>query len=298
VTAAAIFIGTAASGMTAMAGAQLQATQRFGAALLINQGHLWALSVAALFVLLAHEQHASVAALVFGVFYLLVALAGWRLALAPRGQHAAAVKPFRWGHASSMLLIQGADSLLYQMDRLLIPRLLSVLELAVYGVITSVAASPFRTLQMGVAYTLMPRLRNAADAATRRRLLLEEGKRLLIVTLGGAAAILLLTRPLVHLVLAGKYQVNQNLVLAMVVVGVARVCDGFGSAIGIAAAENHHLRMLSLCSWLAVAVAAVASIVGSRWGLTGFVYGLAAGWLTRAGLAAWYGTSLWRRRAP
>jgi O-antigen/teichoic acid export membrane protein len=297
VAAAAIFVGTAASGMAAMAAAQLQATQRFAAALLINQAHLVALTVAAIFVLLAHEQRASLPALVFGVVYLMVAMVGWRVALVPQRQAASAVNPFRWRDASSMLLIQSADSLLYQMDRLLIPRLLSVLELGVYGVITSVAASPFRTLQMGVVYTLMPRLRNAADPATRRRLLLEEGKRLVIVTVGGGAAILLLTRPLLHLVLAGKYEVNQDLVVAMVVVGIARVCDGFGTAVGIAAAENHHLRMLSLCSWAAVTVGAIASVAGAHWGLTGFVYGLAAGWLTRAALTAWYGASIWRRRA-
>jgi len=293
---AAIFVGTAASGLAGMAAAQLQAGQRFAAALLINQGHLAALTAAVIFVLTAHEQRASPPLLVFGVVYLVIALVGWRAALATKARVLSAVSPFRWRDARSMLLIQGADSLLYQMDRLLIPRLLSVLELAVYGVVTSVAASPFRTLQMGVAYTLIPRLRNAAGPAERRRLLLEEGKRLAAVTLAGAAAILILTRPLIQLVLSGKYQVEQHLVVAMVVVGVARVCDGFGTAIGIAAAENHQLRMLSLCSWVAVAVAGIAGVAGAHWGLTGLVYGLAAGWLTRAALTAWYGARVWRGR--
>lgn len=297
VATAGILIGTAASGLSGMAASQLQANQRFGTALIINQAHLIALTAAAVLVLLTRGERGSSAALVFGVVYLLVALAGWRVALGQYSQAASGRDSFRWHDASSMLLIQGADSLLYQMDRLLIPRLLSILELAVYGVITSVAASPFRTLQMGLNYTLMPRLRNANDAAARHRLLLEEGKRLMFVTLAGAIGILLLTRPLVRWVLSGKYAVNQNLVLAMVVVGVARVCDGFGTAVGIAAAENNELRTLSLCSWVAVGVASAACMAGSHWGLTGFVYGLAAGWLTRAALTAWYGASLWRRRA-
>ncbi len=295
VAAVAVFLGAAAGGIATMAASQLQALHRFGVALFVSQAHLWALAAAAAFVLISHEARASLAALAFGAIYLLIALAGCRWAVA-RGNHAAlTATAFRWRDALRMVLIQAADTVFYQIDRLLIPRLLNMLELATYGVVTSVAASPFRTLQMGTASTLVPRLRTCRDSQARRALLLEEGKRLAFVSIAGAIAILVITRPVIRIVASGKYPVDQNLVVAMVVMGLARVCDGLGMAMALAAAENRQLGEVGLGSWVTLAIAAGGATLGAHWGLVGVVYGLATGWLIRAGLAAGYGARTWRR---
>jgi hypothetical protein len=285
----AVLLGTFGGGLCAMATAHLQGAQRFGVSFLVNQSHLVALLVAVAIALVTRTQGAELPTLAFGTAFVLVAGIGWPVALAhaPAG----AVKPerFTWSDAGAFLLIQAAASVLFQMDRLLVPRALGVNELALYSVLATVAGSPFRMLQMGVGYTTIPRLRTSPGATGRRAILRSEAALVFGVAFGAAAVFLPLTAPLIHVGLAGKYQVTLELVVAVVLMGLVRVLDGFANSTATALAVAGDLRRLGAFSWIACAVGVSGGFVGARFGLVGAIYGMALGWLTRAVLAGWLG---------
>jgi hypothetical protein len=59
-------------------------------------------------------------------------------------------------------------------ERLLIPHLLPLHDLATYGILAAIVGSLFRVVQMGVGYSLLPRLRAAPGVLERRRLVAQE----------------------------------------------------------------------------------------------------------------------------
>jgi O-antigen/teichoic acid export membrane protein len=276
-----VFAGTVGGGLCAMAAGHLQGAHRFAAGLLVNQGHLFSLLVAAMVELVAGARTAELPTMTFGVVYLLAAAVGWWLALTRAADVTGSPAVFRWSDAGSFFFIQCAASLIYQMDRLLIPRVLSVQDLALYGVLVSVAGSPFRMLQMGVGFTTIPRLRGASRRSARRALLRTEAKVIALVALTAAAVVVPLAMPLVHFLLGQKYILTEGMVVAVVVTGLIRVLDGFTNATASALAVSSQLRWLGIFSWVGVGAAGLGATVGARWGLVGLIYGMGAGWLVR-----------------
>jgi O-antigen/teichoic acid export membrane protein len=276
-----VFAGTVGGGLCAMAAGHLQGAHRFGAGLLVNQGHLFALLVAAVVELAAGAPTAELPAMTFGVGFLVAAAVGWWLALTRAADVTGTGAVFHWGDAGSFFFIQCAGSLIYQMDRLLIPSVLSVQDLALYGVLASVAGSPFRMLQMGVGFTTIPRLRGAISGSARRALLRTEAKVITLVALAATAVVVSLAVPLVHFLLGQKYTLTEGMVVAVVVTGLIRVLDGFASATASALAVSSQLPWLGVFSWVGVAAAGLGGTVGARWGLVGVIYGIGAGWLVR-----------------
>ncbi|MCH7782336.1 tetratricopeptide repeat protein, partial [candidate division KSB1 bacterium] len=99
----------------------------------------------------------------------------------PRGPDRGA--PFVWGEALSYAGVNAAYGLLTQLERLTIPKVLTLDELATFAVLAAIVGSPYRMLQLGVGYTLFPRLRATTTISERRRLICREG---LIVAAAGA----------------------------------------------------------------------------------------------------------------
>ena len=95
-------------------------------------------------------------------------------------------------HSPSPVL-NAAGLVLIQLDRLVIPHVLPLQDLATYGVLAAIAGSLFRVLQMGVGYTLVPRLRVAGSVMERRRLISHEAKLVGGLVVAGSAAIWLVT---------------------------------------------------------------------------------------------------------
>jgi hypothetical protein len=140
-------------------------------------------------------------------------------------------------------------------------------------------------LQMGSAFTLLPRLRAAESLAAARRVLLRE-----IVVIGGlallAAGAIFLAAPLIFdELLAGKYEVTTALLVATLLVGGVKLSQGFTTTIVLACGTQRDLAVLSWFSLASLAVAGVATYYGSRMGLAGIIYGvgLAWSWQTVAG---------------
>lgn len=282
-----LFISTVAGGAMAVAGAQFQSERRYGISLALTQSPNLALLVAAVAVILSNDREAWLALLISALGFVLAAVFGWSLLFRERASKPARETWFPWGEALSFAGLNAAGLFLIQLDRLIIPHVLPVEDLATYGVLAAIAGSLFRVLQMGVGYTLVPRLRVAGSVPERRHLIAHEAKLVAAMVLVGSAVIWFLTPMVERWLLQGKYHLGGSLLLAALVSGVAKIMDAFTKSTVTALATPAELSMVNWLGWASVALAIVAGVFGARWGLAGVIYGVGLGWLVRA-LTAFY----------
>jgi O-antigen/teichoic acid export membrane protein len=276
-----VFAATIGGGAMAVAGAQFQSEQRIGISLAITLSPNFMLMVAALVVVATGIREALLALGVSAVGFVLAAVIGWGILF-----HERAAKPYRetwfpWGEALSFAGLNAAGLVLVQLDRLIIPQVLPLHDLATYGVLAAIAGSLFRVLQMGTAYTLIPRLRAADSIAGRRRLIAQEARLVSAIVVAGSVAIWFVTPLIEQHFLGGKYHLGNSLLLAALFSGVAKVMNAFTKSTVTALATAAELSMVNLFGWVSVGVAVVAAVVGARWGLAGVIYGVGLGWLLR-----------------
>jgi len=288
--AAMIFIAIAASGSIVVAAAKFQSEKRFGLSLALFQSHNLVLLLAALVTAMAGLREAWFPLMIVTLGGVPGAIWGWRTLFRERHAKRERSAEFPWSEALSYAGVQTSQLLMVQLERLALPHLLSLRDLATYGVLAAIAGSLFRVLQMGVGYSLLPRLRAAADVRQRRRLVAKEAWLVGAVVLLSSAAIWVVTPAVERWFLDEKYRLTGALVLATVVSGVAKVINGFSKSTVSALATPRELSAIALLGWASVAVGLVAAIVGARWGLAGVIYGVAVGWMIRA-MAAFFVTA-------
>lgn len=277
-----ILASTMAGGALLVAGGQFQSEQRFGISLAINQSPNLILLLSAVWVLAAGARDANAPLLVWTGGFVATAVIGWGLLFRERHTKPQRSVEFPWSEAIALAGLSAAGLLLIQLERLLIPHLLPLHELATYGVLAAIVGSLFRVLQMGVGYSLFPRLRAAPGVGERRRLIAREIRLVLAIVVLGPAMIWVATPLLEHWFLGGKYHLSAPLVLAALVTGVAKIVNGFAQSTVSALADARELSVVSVLGWAAVAIAVVGAIAGARWGLLGVIYGVGIGWLVRA----------------
>ena len=280
-----ILISTMAGGALLIAGGQFQSEQRFGVSLTLSQSPNLILLLSALWVVATGSHGAEAPLLVWTIGFVATAAAGWWVLFRERHAKPARSIEVPWGEAFAIAGLSAAGLLLIQLERLMIPHLLPLTDLATYGVLAAIVGSLFRVLQMGVGYSLLPRLRAAADVPERRRLIAREVRLVIALVLLGSAAIWIATPLVERWFLAGKYHLSGALVLAALVTGVAKIMNGFAQSTVSALADARELSMVSLLGWVAVALAVVGATAGARWGLPGVIYGVGIGWVVRAGSA-------------
>jgi O-antigen/teichoic acid export membrane protein len=176
---------------------------------------------------------------------------------------------------------------LASIERLVIPRALSLPDLATFSVLTTLAGSPFQMLNQGVGFALLPSLRGARDATDRRRVLDQE----VLVVVGAcvlSAVIVWWVTPIVlHHVLAGRYELTGRLILAAIAVGTLKPLGGVAVSAVNAVGSARELAILGGIAWAACAVGFCGAWLGVWWGLTGLIYGVGIGWLLRAVASGW-----------
>jgi O-antigen/teichoic acid export membrane protein len=284
-----VFASTVGGGAMLVAGVKFQSEQRYGISLALIQSPNLVLIIAAVAVIVTGIRRAELALVISAVGFVLAGVIGWWILFRER-----ASKPHRdtrlpWGEALSLAGLNAAGILLVQLDRLIIPHVLALHDLATFGVLAAIAGSLFRVLSMGVGYTLVARLRAADSVMERRRLIAHEAKLVSVLIVGGSVAIWFLTPWIERSFLAGKYHLGGSLLLATIFSGVAKVMNSFTKSTVTALATASEVSMVNLLGWVSVAVAFAAAIVGARWGLAGVIYGVGLGWLMRA-LTALYVT--------
>jgi len=173
-----------------------------------------------------------------------------------------------------------------QTERLILPSVLSLADVATFGVASTLVGSPFRMLQTGVGYTMVPRLRATTSAGERRRLVAAEGRVAAVAVVAAAILAWLASSLIVRWFLAGKYQLEPALVAATLFGGILRVISAFATSIVTALGSTRRLGLLGVIAWLSVAIGVAGGIIGARWGLSGLVFGVAAGWLFRCAVVS------------
>ncbi len=277
-----ILFCTLAGGAVLVAGAQFQSEQRFGISLALNQSPNLILLLSAAWVLAAGSRRAETPLAVWTAGFLVTAGLGWWLLFRERHTKPERSVDFPWSEALAIAGLALAGLLLIQLERLLLPHLLPLEDLATYGVLAAIAGSLFRVLQMGVGYSLLPRLRAASGVVERRRLLYKEARLVVAVALLGSLVIWVATPRIEEWFLGGKYHLSAALVLAAVVTGVAKVLNGFAQSAVSALADPRELSVVSVLGWVSVGVAVLGAVAGARWGLPGVIYGVGLGWVMRA----------------
>ena len=276
----AIVVGTATNRVGA---ALFQGEQRLPLAMTLLQVHNFVLLAVALWATaMIHTTDVFVVSVVT-LGYLLSAVGGWWLALRTvnRGRvDVDLVLALKEGAAAMGIGI--AVQLLMQFERLAIPKLGSLEMLSTYAVLAATVGSPFRMLQMGTSFSLLPRLRSAQTAAAARSVLFRESALSLGVALLAAAAIWLASPLIFATVLGGKYPIDNGLIVASIVIGLARMWEGFSTTVVSALGSARGMALISAFAWACLAVAAGGAIFGSRYGLLGILWGVGLAWLLLA----------------
>jgi O-antigen/teichoic acid export membrane protein len=282
-------LATAAGVMMAVAASRFQGELLFGLSLSIAQSPNLVLIVAALLVVAVGSQRANLAVVVSTAGFVAAACYGWWILLRERHAKPERTSDIHWGEALAFAGVNASGLLLVQLDRLLIPHVRPVADLATFGVMAAIVGSLFRVLQQGVGYSLLPRLRAASGVAEQRRLLAHEARLVGVIALLGSAFIWVITPPVEHYLLAGKYHLAPALIIAGIVAGVTKILNAFSKASVSALANQRELAMVNYFGWASALLAVVAGLTAGTWGLPGVIYGVALGWLLRS-MAAFYVT--------
>lgn len=271
--------GIVASGVTYVAAAFYQARQAFVPAMFLSQCSNLVLLAGAVAVIVLPVRGIWLTLAIIVVGYVVSAVWSWSRLLS--GVHEPPeARAFSWREALSYTIVSGASPVLVQSERLFIPKLLSLEDLATFGVLAAVVLSPYKTLQVGASFTAFPRLRAAETVRERRRLLAKEALILTVFVAGGGLVLAWLTPVVVELFLEGKYELGGGLIWAGLAVGALRTYSGLARAAAMALCTTRELGVVGGLVWVAVGVALAGAVVGASWGLTGLVLGIAAGWVT------------------
>jgi O-antigen/teichoic acid export membrane protein len=284
-----ILVAGAAGGATAVAAAEFQRRHRFALSLMLLHTPNYTLLAAAAVAALAGVRGAWLPLALMALGFVGAAAGGWWLVLRPSTE-ATGSTAVPWREAFSLAATNASGSVMTQLDRLIIPYLLPLGNLALYGALSSVAGSLFRVVQRGVGYALLPRLRSASDLAERRRLVAGEARLVMAVALFGSLLIWVAMPAVEHWLLADRYHFPPSLILATLVTGCAKLVQAFSRAAVTALADARELGLLNLTGWISLAISVLAAALGARWGLVGVVYGVGLGWVFRtlAALAIMY----------
>lgn len=277
-----VFAATVGGGAMAVAGAQFQSEQRYGISLALTQSPNLVLIVGALAVILTGLKDAWLPLGISALGFVLAGVIGWWVLYRERMAKPHRETGFSWSEALAFAGLNAAGLLLVQLDRLIIPHVLPLHDLATFGVLAAIAGSLFRVLSMGVGYTLVPRLRAAGSVLERRRLIVHEAKLVSVILVGGSIAIWFVTPLIERWFLDGKYHLGPSLLLAALFSGIAKIMNSFTKSTVTALATASEVSTVNLLGWVSVGVAFAAAILGARWGLAGVIYGVGLGWLMRA----------------
>jgi O-antigen/teichoic acid export membrane protein len=281
-----LFPSVVAGGATFLAAAHFQSVQRFTLSIFLNQhsNYLFLIAAVAMVAFGIYSPYFPFLVMLMG--YLATAAWAWLEFCKKTLREGRSRQEFPWREALFYAGIQAAGLLLLGMERLLVPKLLTLADLATFGVLSAVALAPFRILELAVGYTLLPRLRATADVATRRTLLAYEAAIVGATGLVASLVVWYLAPPIAALFVGQKYELPSVLLLAAIVAGSIRVAASIPRASATALCSTRQLGYLAVLMWLSVGCSFVGAVVGARWGLVGIIYGVTFGWGFRGVAAA------------
>jgi O-antigen/teichoic acid export membrane protein len=293
--ALAIVAAVAAGGMTFLGLVPFQKAHRFEVSVPFGQtGNLMLLVSAAFLFLLPAARVAWLPTAIVALAYGIVTAWLWRHPTARAAEGVAVGRQHRHD-ATQFTLFAAADEVMWQLERLLIPILLGIGDLAVFAVIGAIAIAPYHVLASAATATLTPRLQAATPGAGRRSLMIRELRVMVGLAFLGGVLILICVPPLVAWYLGPKIAVTIPVLLAAIAGGTARVLAAIARAPAAAFGTGSELTRISAGAWLALALGMLAAWWLANFALTGLVLGVAFGWLVRGAVAvkvAWHHVSI------
>lgn len=280
-SSAALWAAAAALGALFVAAAHHRQAHRFGVAVALMQAPNFLLVAAAAACIGFGFRSAPVAFAILAVGLVVVTAIAFARKPA-RGRAPLPAGRVPWREALALGGASVATMVLVQLERVVLPHVLPLSALALMGVLATFAGSLFRILQMGVGFSLVPKLRAAVGVVERRRLIAHEALIAVAVVVAGSLAILAFAPFVERTVLEGKYDLSLELLIATLASGAAKICDGLVRSIGEALATARELASINAVGFAAVGIAVASAFFGARFGLAGLIYGGAVGWLFRA----------------
>lgn len=274
-----------------------QEERKFSSAMTLLQIHNYMLLAAAgLIAVLAMPDESLVAGLI-AIGYLCSAIIGWwRASITMTEGRTRINMRLLLSEGASIVGLNVAVQVLFQFERLAIPKVGSMEMLATYAVLAAVAGSPYRMIQLGNSFTLLPRIRAATDAKSARKVIAHELITAAFVAVLSTLGIVLFAPFVFHYVLHDRYVIGWALLTVAVAMGAIRVWEGFSTTIVSALGTRRRLAQLSAVSWVSLAVALVGATVGSTYGLVGVLYGTLTAWLVLAAGGTWLAHLSFRER--
>lgn len=274
-----------AGGVCRLAASIYQSVKEYKWSLWLVQGQNLSLFIAALLSVSFVSISAFDVLAMFGAHWVIAAVLGWIALFRSSGIKVLENWSVPWKEVPALFGYVLSFNLMTQLDRLLIPKLLDINALATFGVLSPLVLAPFKMLQSGVGYTLIPRMRVASDLAERRGILIHEAITLSLIVAGASIVVYFVAPWVADVFLEGKYTLPPILILSAIVAGIARVVSMYASAIVTAVGSTEHLAMINRGAWFALACSVLGGWIGSRWGLAGFIFGYTSGIFVRAAIA-------------
>jgi hypothetical protein len=291
---AAMAAATLAGSLTLLAAAPFQMRHQFVLSTTLGQLGNLGLAGAAIIVLVADIHSPLLTLFLIGATYAGTAAWSWRRLLRLGDGGSRQITPADWSDAISTAGAATAGLLLVQLERLLIPNVLSLESLATYGVVAAIVLAPFRPLELAAGFTLLPRLRATSNLETRRRLLRKEAVFLGVLCVGGSLAIGVLTQPVIAWLYGTRFDIPATLVAAVIASGVIRVTAAVIRAATIAFCSSRQMWVLAWLTWVGVGLSVVGAVYGAHWGVTGIIYGISIGTAMRTLAMLWIAVPYYR----
>ena len=193
---------------------------------------------------------------------------------------------YSWREALVFISLTGSTLVLIQLERIVTPKLLTLHDLAILGVLLAIVGPPFRLLQLSLGYALLPKLRQAGSATEKHSLIVREIAVALALLVPCWILTWYLVPILVELFFGAKYALTGEVILAVIVAGTIKALSGIAasSVTGMGSAKS--LEVMAVAAWIAVAAAVGGAYIGAAFGLAGVVYGVSLGWLVTI-VTAW-----------
>jgi O-antigen/teichoic acid export membrane protein len=275
-----------AGGMRTVVVAYFRSQERFNAALALSVSTNASVLLGSVIGFVAGARSALLPGIAMSLSYVLTAALGAhavRRAIAAPNRSSS----YAWSEGWSAVSFASAGMILGAFERLLAPRLLNLHELATFGVLATIAGSPFQMLQMGVGYTLVPGLRNAKTPTQRTKVFKHEAIIVLATAAAAGVVVWIITPSVLHWILNDRYKIAWPLLTAALVTGTLKVISSLAASVVNALGSGRDLLSISGIGWIAIAFGFIGASVGVRWGLTGLVFGVGAGWLFQAIATFW-----------
>jgi len=269
-------LAIAGGGLVAATSTGLRAWEMPGASMLLAISASFILLLAGALTVLLGIKHGATPLAIFAAGNIVFGAIGWSLLRCGAKDGDVGHPARRWREAGSMLGLVALGTLSLQIERIVIPILLDLRDLALFGVLASVAIFPFRLLASGVGFTLAPRL-IGAEPARRQAIVLAEARPLLAVIIVATAGLAVCGPLLATMVTGGLYAIGPALVFAACVNGVGKVAMAFPRAMLTAAGSPADLVLLNGWGVVGLALTVSGALAGAAYGITGLLWGATLG---------------------